>query len=85
MRTCERKNSADTKVTEEGGGVGAPGTKGEIPLQTLVQTMVKQVVLLLQPMKVHSGADFHLQTREEPTTDQVDAPRGDCDPIGSPH
>lgn len=30
MRTCERNNSADTKVNAEGGG-GAPGTGAEIP------------------------------------------------------
>ncbi|KAK4810940.1 hypothetical protein QYF61_013348 [Mycteria americana] len=58
VRICERNNSADTKVSEEGGGGGAPGTGAEIPLQHVVKTMVKQVVPL-QPMEVHSGADIH--------------------------
>ncbi|GAB0186006.1 mitochondrial enolase superfamily member 1 [Grus japonensis] len=39
MRTCERNNSADTKVSEEGGGGGAPGTRAEIPLQPVEKTM----------------------------------------------
>ena len=33
VRICERNNSADTKVREEGGGGGAPGSRAEIPLQ----------------------------------------------------
>ena len=32
VRRCERNNSADTKVSEEGGGGGAPGARAEIPL-----------------------------------------------------
>ena len=59
MRICERNNSADTKVREEGGGGGAPGTGGEIPLQPVVKVMVRQAVPL-QPMDVHGGADIHL-------------------------
>ena len=42
MRTCERNNSADFKVSEEEGGLGAPGAKAETPLQTVVKTMVRQ-------------------------------------------
>ncbi|KAK0670590.1 PSIP1 protein, partial [Pygoscelis papua] len=38
-----RNNSADTKISEEGGGGDAPGTGAEIPLQPVVKTMVKQV------------------------------------------
>ena len=44
VRICERNNSADTKVSEEGGGGGAPGARAEIPLQPVVKTMVRQVV-----------------------------------------
>jgi len=44
VRICERINSADTKVSEEGGGGGAPGTGAEIPLQPVEQTMVRQAV-----------------------------------------
>jgi len=49
MRISERNNSADTKVSEEEGGGGAPGTRAEIPLQPMVKIMVKQV-FPLQPM-----------------------------------
>ena len=74
VRRCERNNSADTKVSEEGGGGGAPGTRAEIPLQPVVKTMVRQAVPL-QPMEVHDGADIHLQPVEDPTPEQVDAQR----------
>ena len=72
MRRCERNNSADTKVREEGGGGGAPGTGAEIPLQPMVKTMARQAVFL-QPMEINGGADIHLQPVEEPTLEQVDA------------
>ncbi|KAK4810783.1 hypothetical protein QYF61_008755 [Mycteria americana] len=58
VRICERNNSADIKVSEEGGGGGAPGARPEIALQPVVKTMVRQVVPL-QPMEVSSGADVH--------------------------
>ena len=74
VRRCERNNSADTKVSEEGGGGGAPGTRAEIPLQPMVKTMVRQAVPL-QPMEVNGGADIHLQPVEDPTPEQVDARR----------
>ncbi|GAB0201689.1 hypothetical protein GRJ2_002634500 [Grus japonensis] len=45
------RNSADTKVSAEGGGGGAPGAGAEIPLQPVVKTMVKQAVPLQQPME----------------------------------
>jgi len=44
VRICERNNSVDTKVSEEGGGGGVPAVASEIPLQ---------------PVEVHSGADIH--------------------------
>jgi len=59
VRLCERNSSADTKVSEEGGAGGAPGTGEEVPLQPMEKTMVRQAVPL-QPMEVHSGADIHL-------------------------
>jgi len=65
VRICERNNSADTKVSEEGGGGGAPGARAE-------KTMVRQAVPL-QPIDVHSGADVHLQSMKDPTPEQVDA------------
>ena len=60
MRICERNNSADTEVGEEGGGGGAPGAGAEIPLQPVVKTMVRQAGPL-QPM-------------EDPMPEQVDMP-----------
>ena len=74
VRICERNNSAGTKVSEEGGGGGAPGAGAEIPLQPVVKTMVRQAVPL-QPMEVHGGADIHLQPVEDPTPEQGDARR----------
>jgi len=57
VRICERNNSADIKVSEEGGG--APDAGAEIPLQPVEETMVRQAVTL-QSMEVHGGADIHL-------------------------
>ncbi|KAF4799550.1 hypothetical protein TURU_053884 [Turdus rufiventris] len=37
------KQHGDTKVSAEGGTGGAPGARAEIPLQTVVMTMVKQL------------------------------------------
>ncbi|GAB0202797.1 epimerase family protein SDR39U1 [Grus japonensis] len=44
------RNSADTKVSADGGAGGAPGAGAEIPLQPVVKTMVKQAVPL-QPVE----------------------------------
>ncbi|PKU35454.1 dtw domain-containing protein 2 [Limosa lapponica baueri] len=82
VNICERSNSADIEVSEEGGGGGAPGTRAEIPLQPVATTMVWQVVPL-KPIVVNGGADIHLQPVEDPTLEQVDAPKGGCDPMGS--
>ncbi|GAB0184906.1 epimerase family protein SDR39U1 [Grus japonensis] len=96
MRRCERNSSADPKVSAEGGGGGAPGTRAEIPLQPVEKTMVRQAVHLqpmevdggadihLQPMKVDGGADIHLQPMEDPMLEQVEASEGGYDPVGSP-
>ncbi|KAK4815368.1 hypothetical protein QYF61_001356 [Mycteria americana] len=83
LRICWINNSADTKVSEEGGGGGAPGTRAEIPLQPMVKTMVRQAVPL-QPMEVNGGADIHLQPVEDPMPEHVDMPEGGCDPVESP-
>jgi len=59
----ERNSPADTKVSEEGGGEGAPGTGAEIPLQPVVRTMVRQLVPLKEgnppPIEDQGGADIH--------------------------
>ena len=41
-------------------------------MQLVIKTMVRQVVPL-QPTEVHGGADLHLQPREDPMLEQVDA------------
>ncbi|GAB0184861.1 hypothetical protein GRJ2_000951400 [Grus japonensis] len=64
-RRCESNNSADIKISAEGGRGGAPGAGAEIPLQPVEKTMVRQAVPL-QPMEVHGGADIHLQPVENP-------------------
>jgi len=46
VRICERNNSADNKVREEGGRRGAPGARAVIPLQPLEKTVVRQAVPL---------------------------------------
>jgi len=45
-RQYERNSSADTKVSEEGGGGGAPRVGAEIPLQPMMKTMERQAVPL---------------------------------------
>jgi len=72
VRLCEACNSADAKVSAEGGGGGAPGARTEIPLHPVEHTMVRQAVPL-QTMGVHSGADIHLQPREDPMLEQADS------------
>ncbi|TRZ08095.1 hypothetical protein HGM15179_019014 [Zosterops borbonicus] len=62
VRLCERSNSADTKVSEEGGRGCAAGTEAEIPLQPMVKTIVMQVVSLL-PMDIHGGAEVYSAAR----------------------
>ncbi|OPJ89134.1 hypothetical protein AV530_016360 [Patagioenas fasciata monilis] len=81
VRICASNNSADSKVSEGGRG-GTPGTRAEIPLQPMVKTMGRQAVPL-QPMEVQSGADIHLQPIEDPMPEQMDAPKGGCDPMES--
>ncbi|KAK4828799.1 hypothetical protein QYF61_000856 [Mycteria americana] len=49
LRICERNKSADTKVSEEGGGGVVLGMGTEIPLQPMVKTVVRQVVPLQAP------------------------------------
>ncbi|GAB0209825.1 AN1-type zinc finger protein 5-like [Grus japonensis] len=82
-KSNKEQKKTDTEVSEEGGGGGAPRTRAEIPLQPVVKTMVRQAVPL-QPMEDDGGADIHLQPVEDPMPEQVEAPEGGCDPMGSP-
>ncbi|GAB0185750.1 hypothetical protein GRJ2_001040300 [Grus japonensis] len=74
VRICERNNSADTRVSADGGGGGASGARAEILLQPMEETMVRQAVPL-QPIEVDGGADIHLQPMEDPMPEQVNARR----------
>ncbi|PKU46660.1 protein pxr1-like [Limosa lapponica baueri] len=82
VRICERNNSADAKVSEEGGGEGAPRARTEIHLQPVVKTTVRQAAPL-QPMEVNGGADTHLQPMED-CVRAGGCPKGGCDPVGRP-
>jgi len=73
VKKCERNRPAATRVSEEGGGGGAPGAGSELPLQPVMKTMVRQAVAL-QPMEVHGGADIHLQPVEDPMLEEVAVP-----------
>ncbi|GAB0178671.1 AN1-type zinc finger protein 5-like [Grus japonensis] len=46
------------------------------------KTTVRQAVPL-QPLEVCSGADIYLQPMEDPTLEEVDASKGDYDPMAS--
>jgi len=72
VKTCERSNSADTKVSEGGGGGGAPGTGAEILLWPVEKTMARQAVPL-QPMDVHGGAGGCPEEAVNPWEDYVGA------------
>ena len=43
MGTCEEKQHGNTRVSEEGEAGGVPGAGAKVPLQAVVQTMVKQL------------------------------------------
>lgn len=65
VRICKRKNSANTKVTEEGGRGGALNTRVEITLQPVTKTTLRKTIPL-QLMEVHSVLDSHLQPKGGP-------------------
>ncbi|OPJ68498.1 hypothetical protein AV530_006126 [Patagioenas fasciata monilis] len=80
-RICERNNSSGIKVSEEGGGGDALTTKTAIPL--LVVKIHGEGGCPSVITEVHSGADIHLQPMEDPMVEQVGAPEGGYDPMGS--
>ena len=73
VRICERNNSADTKVSEEGGGGSAPGARTDSP--AACDEDHGEAGCPLQPMQVNAGAEIHLQPVEDPTPEQGDAQR----------
>jgi len=80
VRTCERNNSADIKVSAGEGG-GAPDAGAGVPLQPVEQTLVRQADPAA--LEAHGGADPHPQPGEDPTLEQG-MPEGGSDPMGSP-
>ncbi|KAJ7399548.1 protein pxr1-like [Pitangus sulphuratus] len=78
----ERNSSADIKVSEEGLGGVDPDPGAKIPLQSVLKTTAKQDVLL-QPMGIHGKAKIHLQPMGDHTLEEVNVPKGGCDPVGS--
>jgi len=83
MRICERNKSEDTKVGEEQGGGGAPGTGEEFPLLPVEKTIVMQTVPL-QPMEVNCGADIHCSLWRTPQWSRW-MPEGGCEFTESRH
>ena len=58
-----RNNLPDTKVSEEGGVGGAPGTRVEVPLQPMEESTVKQAFPAVHG-EDHTRADTHTVARE---------------------
>jgi len=65
VRIHEKNNPADTEVSEEGGGRGAPGARADDSPAVRVKSMVKQAVLL-QSVEVHSRTDIHPEAQGGP-------------------
>jgi len=59
VRICERNNSADSKVSEEGGGRSYCRRHSRDSPQHVEKITVWQTVPL-QPMEVQGGAGIHL-------------------------
>lgn len=68
-------------MREEAAAGCAPGTQAEIPLQSVVKTVVKQIVHL-QPMEDHDGAGKHALKEAaaygDPTLEQAPGRSGEC-------
>lgn len=87
----ERKNPADSRVSEEGGGGGASDARAEIPLQSLRKIMMRQLCpyspreeqrSTCSPQRsmvgqISSWGLWRIQSRG--------IPKGGCDPGGSLH
>jgi len=83
MTICERNNSADTKVSEEGGAADAPGTGAEIPLQPVEKIKVRQAVPL-HPWRSMVEQISSCSLWRTPRWSRW-MPKGDCDSAESPH
>lgn len=71
MRICKRNNFEDIKVSGEGRGGGAPGTRAEIALHTMVQPAHGEAAVALQPMEDHRDAEIHLHLWKRPTPERL--------------
>lgn len=71
VKICERNNSIETKVKEEGGEGDAPGARAEIILQFKENTMVMNIVPL-QPMEDHLEQISTLHPVEDSKPEQED-------------
>lgn len=71
-------NSADTKVRGEGEGGGASSARVEIPLQSMVETVVKQ----LGPCNPWRDVEIYPQPMEETHARARACLRGGCGPVG---
>jgi len=69
-------------VKKKGGGGARDAGADSLPLQPMMNTVVRQVVSL-QPMDVHGGADLHLQPVEGTPHRSRWVPEAGCDPVGS--
>ncbi|KAJ7400652.1 protein pxr1-like [Pitangus sulphuratus] len=78
VRLCERRSSADAKVSKEGVLESTTGAGAEIPLQPVVKMMVRQPYPT-SPWKYK----VHLRSVGEPLLKRVDAPKYGCECMGS--
>ncbi|KAF4803710.1 hypothetical protein TURU_013805 [Turdus rufiventris] len=82
MRTCEKSNSADTKLSEEGEGGGAPGTRADSSAGRGEDH--GEAAVFLQPMEDHRDAEIHLLPMNQPHAGAGGSLRGGCDPMRGP-
>lgn len=61
------------KVRKKGGG-GSPGAGAEIPLQSMLKTMVMQIVPLCNPWRTTVEQSVTLQPVEDLTLEQMYVP-----------
>ncbi|KAJ7415730.1 protein pxr1-like [Willisornis vidua] len=71
VRICESNNSADTRVSEEGGAGDAPGAGADSPAAH--GAAHDETAVPLQPMEIHGRAEIHLQPLEDSVLEQVEA------------
>lgn len=67
-----RNNSADTKVTKQGGRGGAPGVRADSPAVPGANHV--DAAVPLQPMEDQSGAQIQWQPMKNLTPEQVNVP-----------